>query len=323
MQDFGRGPVTMAIRIIRPGLLTTIQDLGRTGFQKFGVSPSGAMDRRALSVANLLVGNAAGEAGLEMTLTGAEMEFTVPNVVAVTGGNFAPVLNGASVPLCAAFPVKAGDTLSFGAAQSGCRCYAAFAGGLNVPVVMGSKSTNLKCGIGGFEGRKLKAGDEIGFSAPAAYLPDLGRRFLDYREPKEKEATLRVVLGPQDDCFTEAGLRTFLESTYTVTNRSDRMGCALDGPKVEYRTKADIISDGIPFGAVQIPSGGKPILMLSDRQTTGGYAKIATVLSTDLPLFVQRKAGDKIHFEKISMRKAQAARRREFREMLKLQDKFL
>lgn len=313
----------MGIRINQPGLLTTIQDFGRTGFQKFGISPSGAMDRRALAIANLLVGNRAGEAGLEMTMVGASIEFTVPNLVAVTGGNFTPTLNGASVPMYAAFPVNAGDTLAFGMAQSGCRCYVSFAGGLDVPVVMGSKSTNLKCKIGGFEGRKLKMGDEISFTSPTAYKPDLNKRFLEYREPKENEVTLRVVLGPQEDYFTEAGIRTFLQETYTVTNRSDRMGCSLEGPKVEYKTKADIISDGIPLGAVQIPSGGKPIIMLSDRQTTGGYAKIATVVSTDLSLFVQRKAGDKIHFQKVSMREAQAVNRREFKEMLNLQDQFL
>lgn len=323
MQNYGKEPVTVGIRIQQPGLLTTVQDFGRTGYQKFGISLSGAMDRRALATANLLVGNRAGEAGLEMTMVGAVMEFTVPNIVAITGGNFAPTLNGAAVPMCAAFPVNAGDTLAFGMAQSGCRCYVAFAGGLNVPVVMGSKSTNLKCRIGGCEGRRLKMGDEIGFTNPVAYKPDLSQRFVEYREPCEKEVILRVVLGPQDDYFTDTGIHTFLNDAYTVTNRSDRMGCSLEGPKVEYKTKADIISDGIPLGAVQIPSGGKPIVMLSDRQTTGGYAKIATVISTDLPLFVQRKSADRIHFQKVTMREAQAINRAEFQEMLRLQDRFL
>lgn len=308
----------MGIRIISPGLLTTVQDLGRTGYQRMGISPSGATDRKALKIANILVGNHPGEAGLEMTVMGASMEFTEANVIAVTGGNFSPVLNGSPLPMYRAVAVKAGDVLALGMAESGCRAYAAFAGGLDVPVVMGSKSTNLKCKIGGLEGRKLRADDEITFAAPCDVLTNMEKRRAEFHEPSETEVTVRVVLGPQDDYFTDAGIRTFLSEPWKVTNRSDRMGCTLEGTPVEYRSKVDIISDGIPFGAVQIPSGGKPIVMLSDRQTTGGYAKIATVISADLPVFVQRKPGDTVHFKKISMREAQRVSEQEEKALREL-----
>ena len=295
----------MGIRILSSGLLTTVQDLGRTGYQRTGISPSGAVDRKALKIANILVGNQPGEGALEMTMTGASMEFTEPDVVAVTGGDFEATLNGIRMPMYAAVPVRTGDVLALGPAKNGCRAYAAFAGGLGVPVMMGSKSTNLKCGIGGFEGRRLKADDELPFSAPCAELDKMELRRVDLPDLPGPEALVRVVLGPQDDYFTQAGIRTLLSEAWTVTNRCDRMGCALDGTPIEYRTKADIISDGIPFGAVQIPSDGKPIVMLSDRQTTGGYAKIAAVISSDLPVFAQRRPGDRIRFQKISMREAQ------------------
>lgn len=311
----------MGIKILIPGPLTTVQDLGRTGYQKFGIAPSGALDRAALITANLLAGNPPGAAGLEMTLMGAKMEFTSPAVFAVTGGNFAPALNGAPVPMNAAVSAGPGDTLAFSFAKSGCRAYVAFAGGLDVPAAMGSRSTNLKCGIGGFLGRKLAAGDEIPFAPRPGGLPAPAGRSAAYAEPDQKEVTLRVVLGPQDDYFTETGLRTFLSKPYAVTNRSDRMGCALDGPAIEARSGVDIISDGIPLGAVQVPASGKPIVMLADRQTTGGYAKIATVVSADLPLFVQRKAGDIVRFRAVSMREAQNLRRRAERESRRFQKK--
>jgi biotin-dependent carboxylase uncharacterized domain len=295
----------MGIKILNPGLLTSIQDLGRFGCQKFGISPSGALDRPALQTANLLVNNPAGEAALEMTLMGAVIEFTAANVIAVTGGNFSPELNGSPVPLYTALAVKAGDTLAFGVAKAGCRCYVAFSGGLDVPAVMGSKSTNLKCKLGGYQGRALRRGDEIPFAAPVDTLPGLSQRLASYYQRDEKLITLRVVLGLQTEYFTEKGIETFFGEEYTVTNRSDRMGCVLEGPAVQYHTKADIISDGIPLGAIQVPNGGKPIIMLSDRQTTGGYAKMGTVISTDIPLLVQRKMGDKIRFKEISVEQAQ------------------
>lgn len=307
----------MGIEVLNPGFLTTVQDFGRVGYQKLGISPSGVLDRRAAALANLLVDNPVGEAVLELTMTGPELRFTADNFVAVTGADFSPVLNGEPVPSYAAIPVKAGEILSLGQAKSGCRAYLAFAGGLDVPAVMGSKSTNLKCGFGGYQGRRLRAGDTIGFASPKTELPFFPLRTL--KVPSfGSEITLRVVPGPQDDAFTESGIRTFFGETYRVTPRFDRMGCALDGPAVEYREKADIISDGIPAGAVQIPSNGKPIIMLADRQTTGGYTKIGTVAAVDLPLLAQCQAGNSIRFQQISVGSAQKLLRKEARKLRKL-----
>ncbi|MVB11247.1 KipI antagonist [Caprobacter fermentans] len=307
----------MGIEMIKPGLLTTVQDFGRTGYQKLGISPSGALDRKAMILANLLVANSAGEAVLEITMMGPELRFTADNFVAVTGGDLSPVLNGAPMPRYAAIPVKDGDVLSFGPAKSGCRAYLAFAGGLKLPVVMGSKSTNLKCGFGGYGGRKLQAGDAIAFSSPKKELPFFPLRTLE-APSFGGETILRVILGPQEDAFTEEGVRTFFEETYQVTPRFDRMGCALDGPVVECRDKADIISDGIPAGAVQIPSSGKPIIMLADRQTTGGYTKIGTVASVDLSLLAQCRPGDSVRFQRISVGEAQKLLRKETKKLSKL-----
>lgn len=311
----------MGIKILNPGLLTTVQDEGRFGFQKVGVTSSGALDRKAMETANILVGNAPGEAVLEMTLFGASLEFTDANTIAVTGGDFEPKLNGSPLPPYTAVAVGAGSTLTFGIAKSGCRAYVAFAGGLDVPVVMGSKSTNLKCGIGGYRGRKLAAGDEIPFTKPESDLPFPRLRQLQ-PEPYPEILTLRVVPGPQDDAFTETGIRTFFSEIYTVTNKSDRMGSTLDGPAVEFKTGADIISDGIPLGAVQIPANGKPIVMLADHQTTGGYTKIGTVITPDLSAFAQRKPGERVRFEPISIQEAQKLCRKE-RKALKKLNKYL
>jgi antagonist of KipI len=312
----------MGIKIISPGLLTTIQDAGRVGYQKTGVSPSGALDLKALRTANILVTNPMDEACLEMTMLGASMEFTENNFIAVAGGDFSPTLNGEPIRPYTAVRVSAGSTLAFGPAKTGSRAYVAFSGGLDVPPVMGSKSTNLKCRIGGFEGRKLAMGDEIPFTKPVSELRFPLLRELEAPDYEGETVTLRVVAGPQDEYFTDRGFHTFFSETYTVTNKSDRMGCTLEGPEIEYKTKVDIISDGIPLGAVQVPSGGKPIIMLADRQTTGGYAKIGTVISTDLPLFVQRKVGGKVRFQLISVEEAQKIYRKE-RKILEKLDRYL
>lgn len=308
----------MGIIIRSAGMLATIQDLGRIGFQKSGIAVSGALDGRSLSVANILAGNPAGEAGIEMTLMGATFEFTAANVVALAGADMGATLNGAPAPRYAAFPVKAGDVLALGMAVSGCRAYIAFAGGLNVPSVMGSKSTNLKCGIGGVQGRQLKEGDAVPFSAPKETLPNMERRRAPAEDFSGAATVLRAVPGPQDGHFAAGGLKAFFAASYAVTARADRMGCVLDGPPVPSESKTDIISDGIPLGGVQISSDGKPIVMLADRQTTGGYAKIATVASVDLPLLAQRKPGDAVTFKKVSIGAAQRAYRAEMAALDKL-----
>lgn len=293
----------MSIRVEQGGLLTTVQDMGRTNYQQYGMVVAGVLDPRAAALANFLVGNGENEAVLEVSLLGPRLLFTQDNCIALTGGDLGAELDGAPVPRYAAVPVRSGQTLSFTGPKSGCRAYLAFAGGLDIPVVMGSRSTYLKAQLGGFQGRQLKAGDEIAFRAPRPFLPKMSKRRLT---EAASSLTLRVILGPQDDAFTPEGLETFLSSEYTLTSQFDRMGCRLDGPVIAHRAGADILSDGISFGAVQVPSNGKPILMLADRQTVGGYTKIACVISADFSALAQAKAGDRFRFEAVAMEQAQA-----------------
>ena len=297
----------MSITILNPGMLTTVQDLGRIGYQQFGVSASGVMDPRSASIANILVDNDENEAVLECTMMGPHIRFDAPNIIAITGGDLGATLDGAPVDTYRAVPVLAGQTLRFTMLRTGCRAFIAFAGGLDIPAVMGSRSTNMKARIGGYQGRKLQRDDVIAFRAPKADLKNIGVRHISPEFTPRAEYTLRVVLGPQDDAFTELGVMTFLNNVYTLTPEFDRMGCRLEGEIIEHVKDGNIISDGIAFGAIQVPSAGKPIIMLADRQTTGGYTKIANVISADFRILGQLKAGDKVRFEKVAIAAAQDA----------------
>jgi biotin-dependent carboxylase-like uncharacterized protein len=305
----------MGIRILKGGMMTTVQDLGRTGYQSQGFSVAGVMDVRSFKIANLLLDNPENEAVLEFTLIGPELEFASATIIAITGGDFHPTVNGEPVPMYTALYMNKGDVLKFGSARTGSRGYVAFSSYLDIPVIMGSRCTNMKSSIGGFKGRKLKAGDYIGFRIKRRYLPFFLSRKLDIHEFGQLEAELRVVMGPQDDLFTKQGVETFLNSEYTVTSDFDRMGCRLEGPFIASQNGSDIISDGIAFGAIQVPAHGKPIILLSDRQTTGGYAKIATVASVDIPKLVQRRTDDKIRFKAISVQEAQRLYLEEIEEL--------
>ena len=297
----------MSITVLTPGLQTTVQDMGRAGYQQFGVPVSGVLDPRAAAIANILVGNPEDEAVLECTMLGPQLRFDVPNCIAVTGGDLGLTLDGQPLPTYRAVSVSAGQVLRFTSPRAGCRAFIAFAGGLDIPVVMGSRSTYMKARIGGLEGRKLAKDDVIGFRAPRAELPAMGLRSITPEFVPRSEYILHVILGPQDDCFTPQGVATFLGQTYTVTQELDRMGCRLDGPVIQHMATGDIISDGIAFGAIQVPSSGKPIIMLADRQTVGGYTKIATVMSTDSRILAQLRPGDRIRFQKVSVQFAQDA----------------
>lgn len=299
-----------------PGVLTTIQDEGRYGYEQFGMSPAGPMDGTAFRTANLLVGNPEGESALEATVLGPTLRFDQDNVIAVTGADMAPSLNGQPCPMYQAVSVKAGDQLKLGAAKTGCRAYIAFAGGLDVPQVMGSRATALQNKVGGYQGRKLAKGDAVGFRAPNPALPL--PRTAPVPAPAGREVTIRVILGPQDDMFTKEGLDTFLSQPYTVSKDFDRMGCRLEGPVIQHKTDGNIISDGMVTGAIQVPTSGQPIIMLAERQTVGGYTKIATVISTDLPLVGQRKTGDVIRFQAVSVEEAHRAWRETNRELEEL-----
>lgn len=293
----------MKMTVTSPGPLSTVQDGGRFGYMSTGFSSNGAMDLRAMRVANLLVGNAPNDGVVEMTLMGMTVTFDCESVIALTGADMSPLLNGKEMPMYESVEIKSGDTLTMGFAQKGLRAYLAVAGGFDIPLVMGSMSTNIKCGIGGFEGRKLKSGDEIPLRRSVSQY-FVGRRRVSPENNYGDSIRLRVVLGPQDDLFTDKGIETFLSAEYTVSDKSDRMGVRLEGEKIENKNGVDIISDGIAAGSVQIPASGTPIVMMADRQTTGGYAKIATVISADLDLMAQARAGTRIRFEAVSLKKA-------------------
>lgn len=298
----------MSITILNPGLLTTVQDFGRIGYQQFGVPVSGVVDPRAMSIANILVDNPEDEAVLECTMLGPQIRFNAPNAIAITGGDLGPTIDNQPIPNYAAIRVEAGQVLRFAGLRSGCRAYIAFAGGLDIAPVMGSRSTYMKAKIGGVEGRKLQKDDVIKFRKPNPDLRGLNIRHISPEFVPRLEYKLRVVLGPQDDMFTEHGIETFLSESYIVTPEFDRMGCRLDGEIIEHKGESgDIISDGIAFGAIQVPTAGKPIIMLSDRQTTGGYTKIANVISADFRILAQLKAGDRVRFAQVSIAAAQDA----------------
>ena len=294
----------MKIRILQPGVLTTVQDLGRFGYQQYGVSVSGACDPFAAKLANILVGNPQDAAVLECTMLGPVIEFLDPGIFAVSGAEVTPVLDGEELLVNTATRAAKGQKLSFKAPKAGLRFTIAFSGGIDVLVMMGSRSTYLKTKEGGYHGRKLEAGDVLTIADVPAPGPDLSRHYGGNGFMAKELYDVRVIPGPQDDRFTEEGLSTFLSGIYTVTASSDRMGMRLDGPVIAAKNGYDIISDGINMGAVQVASG-KPIIMLSDRQTTGGYAKIANVISVDLHVLAQLKAGDRIRFISVSVEEAQ------------------
>lgn len=293
------------IKILDAGLLTTVQDLGRYGFQRYGVSASGVMDEYSAKIANKLVGNKVGEAVLETTLKGVQIEFLQNTAVAITGGNCDVTLNGTKIELWQSYLVNRGDILKMGICRSGLRNYLAFSGGIDVPVIMNSKSTNLKAKVGGFNGRKLMTGDILSVGVGSLKAPlTLNKHYIP---AYSKDIKVGVILGQQDDHFTEAGIKTFLNETYTVTQESDRMGIRLSsvsGATIEHKNGADIISDGITFGAIQVPGSGQPIVMMADRQTTGGYTKIGNVISSDLAKLAQATPGTKVKFVEYTLEQA-------------------
>lgn len=304
----------MKITILAPGPLSTIQDGGRFGAMSTGFSPGGAMDGYSMKIANLLVGNASGMGVIEMTMMGISASFDCDSLIALTGADMDPFLNDEPMPMYRSVAVHKGDVLTMKAAKTGMRSYLAVAGGFDLPFAMGSQSTNLKCKLGGFNGRKLQKGDELPLiqSVSGVFAPE---RKINGQVKYPNEVLIRVMLGPQDDYFTQKGIDTFLGKVYTVTDQSDRMGIRLDGEKIENINGVDIISDGIATGSVQIPASGTPIIMMADRQTTGGYAKIATVISADLKKVAQARPGTRIRFMAVSEEEAVKLRRREEKEL--------
>jgi len=287
-----------------PGPLTTVQDIGRFGHLRVGIPTSGPMDRDAFVLGNRLVGNPDGAAGLECTLVGPRLELTDDRLVAVTGADVAPTLNGAAMPAWQAVPARAGDVLRLGPARSGVRAYLAIAGGLATPPVLGSRATYVRGRLGGLEGRAVRKGDRLPLGAAA---PGPARRVRAGRVPAYgAEITVAVILGPQDDRFTAAGIDAFLSGPYELLPQSDRMGARLKGPFIEHTRGHDIVSDGVPMGGIQVIGEGQPIVLLADRQSAGGYTKIATVCSFDLGRIAQLKPGGRLTFRRVTVAEAHA-----------------
>ncbi len=294
------------IRVIQPGPMTLIQDRGRTGFQQLGVSVSGAVDVDSLDIGNRLVGNSFDAAALEVLLGGVEIEFSDDAIFAITGAELIASLDGVPVSAGVSYTAHAGSRLSLGMVSSGLRAYAAVAGGVDVPELLGSRSTHVASEIGGINGRALAEGDVLNIGEFTSTSG--GGRMFEGEESSalSGELNIRVVLGPQDDEFSESAIETFLSSNFTVTDQSNRQGLRLDGPQIESKSgRYDIVSDAVVNGSIQIPGDGKPIILLADRQTTGGYAKIATVASIDLPKLGQAAPGSSVTFVAISVAEAQ------------------
>ncbi len=293
------------IQVQAPGLLTTVQDLGREGFGPIGVSPSGAADPISLRLGNRLVGNVESAAGLEMTLLGGTFLFPQGAILALTGSDFGATLDHAAVALGTSFEVAPSQTLRLGPTRSGARCYLCLRGGIAVPPFLRSASTHILSGLGGFDGRPLRAGDMLRVGSATnlfrkrTIAPRISERFSSRK-------VLRATPGPQVGWFAESSLHSFYEGTYRVGEQSNRMGLRLEGTRVAPRQTGEIITEGASLGAVQVPAGGLPIILFVDQQTTGGYPKIANVISADLHRVGQLRPRDEIRFEQVTFETARS-----------------
>ncbi len=297
-----------SITVEKGGLLSTVQDRGRFGYQRYGIPSSGAMDFFALESGNILVGNPRDSAAIEIISGDFVVRFNDEFRIAVTGAQAEVSLNGEKIEEWHTLRVESGDCLEIGKVKKGYVTYLCISGGVDVPVVFGSRSTYVRMKLGGYLGRKLKKGDELEIGKPSSFtylMVDDSILKLIYSPRK-----IRVLLGPERNRFSREALQRFLSSVYRITSESDRMGYRLEGPPIHAkRGHHGIISNGIATGAIQVPASGKPIMMMVDHQTIGGYAKISTVISADLPLLAQMKAGDEIEFEDVSLQEAHTAYR--------------
>ncbi len=315
-----------ALAVLRPGMLTTVQDRGRHGLQHLGVVPGGAMDQIGHDIANALVGNPASAATLEITLLGPELQFAGDALIALCGARFDATIEGRRVPLDRPVLVAAGSRLTLGRALRGCRAYLAIAGGIAVDEVLGSRSTYLPAGFGGLAGRALRAGDQIPLAEDSAHLArerfavlgpgiDLGRGMLSVRwfaPPltviNQAGREFAVLPGRHHDRFTAKALEALYQSSWRVSPDSNRMGFRLTGPKLETDGKLEIISEPTCLGTVQVPANGTPIVLMADHQTTGGYPKIAEVASVDIPALAQISPGEELRFARCTLEQARERR---------------
>ena len=292
-----------AFEVLRPGILTTVQDLGRPGFAHYGVAPSGALDGFALRVANLLAGNPEDTAALETAVMGLRLKALRDVVVAVTGANLKPMKGREPLAMWRSHRIRAGEVIAFSGPAGGMRSYVAVPGGIEVPQVLGSRSTNLPSGFGGFAGRALRQGDILRCTVVENELQFAGRAFEPAWIPEyPSQWRLRVIWGPQDDQISEDGRQAFVTGTFSVSPDSDRTGIRLKGPAVARQPglPESIISEGVIAGAIQIPGDGQPIIILGET-ATGGYRKIATVISADLPLLGQIMPGNEVAFSAVAL----------------------
>lgn len=307
----------MDVEVLHAGMFTTVQDLGRFHYQQYGVPVGGAMDKGALRMINMLVGNEENEAGLEITIMGPKLLIKKTTLLAIGGADMEPLLNGERIPLWRPILAEEGSMLCLGKAKSGCRAYVTFAGGINIDCTMGSKSTYIRAALGGIEGRMLKKGDyfQIGTGAEVAsrFIQNLQEEkrikkkwaICNNALPKyKKHPILRVITDFEYDQFTEESIKSFFSKEYKVSNYADRMGYRLDGDVLNRVEEIEILSSPVTFGTIQVPNGGQPIILMADRQTTGGYPRIGNVISVDLPLLAQLKPGNYVTFEKITMEDA-------------------
>jgi antagonist of KipI len=305
----------MNIDILRSSFLTTVQDLGRMGFREFGVSPGGALDSHALRVANLLVGNKESAAGIEITFGGVQLRFADERVVAWCGGEFDVRIGSTSLPAGHAGFVRAGDVLIFNQPKTGCRSWLGISGGIDVPLVLGSRSTDLRANFGGFDGRALRDGDEVSLGGnserPKILIEKLREQKVanwkpphDWSSPAKHEPVLRVICGSDSDRFNDVTIQRFTNDVFVVSADSNRMGARLKGPHLQRDHDVDLVSEGVAPGTIQVPPSGQPILLLGDCQTIGGYPKIAHVITVDLSVAAQLRAGDSVRFREISLAEA-------------------
>lgn len=323
----------MSFIVRKPGLLATVQDLGRYGHQKYGVSASGAMDPAAARTANLLVGNDGNAAVLELTLAGAELAAEEDALIAICGGDMAPHADGSPVPQWRPVPLRQGSVLRFAARKSGCRVYVAAAGGFGVPLELGSASTYIRAGIGGLEGRALRAGDRLPVqpAKPGSLAAQMLAHFRTGAPAPNWHAehfvvshaggaaAVRAIAGPDAGALTAESRAALFGEPFRLSVHSDRMGCWLEGPALELAAPREPLSEAVALGTVQLPPGGRPIVLLADRQTTGGYPKIAYVATVDIPVLAQLAPGDPIQFEEIGLEEAERLLLEAERDMAQLE----
>jgi len=297
----------VGIRVTSRGMQTTVQDKGRTGFQRYGFSVSGAMDQTAFKLANLIVGNDLDEAVLEMTLLGSSFIFTEDTVIALTGADCQPVLNGRAIDTYRAYLVNKGDELKTGPIMVGIFSYIAFDGGLDIPKVMDSYSTSTRFSIGGFDGRALEEGDYLESKATdISFKRMAGRRVHSLTESRSSgPVNIRVIPSSEQPALTNVIRDSFYTQKYTISSKSDRMGYRLEGKRIEMDEQISVISEGTVWGDIQVPPDGQPIILMADRQTTGGYPVIGTVCSVDRSKLVQCSPGTEIQFTQINVEEAQ------------------